>query len=164
MKKGKVSGHSILWAPWRKGYILRAYKMKTCIFCAALRERKDKKNFIVRRSKHAFAILNLYPYNNGHVMIVPNRHSDRFQGLRDDELLDLMHLQNEVLSLLEKKIKPHGINLGVNLGRTAGAGIAGHLHIHIVPRWTGDTNFMPLIGRVKVISESLSSLYARLTE
>ena len=156
--------HSILWAPWRKTYILRVSKKKRCVFCAAWAERNDKKNKIIKRSKHAFAILNTYPYNNGHIMVIPNRHVAGFEHLSDGELLDLMRLQNAIIALLKRRMKPHGFNVGVNLGRSAGAGVVGHVHIHILPRWIGDTNFMPMVARAKVISESLASLYERLTK
>ena len=152
----------VLWAPWRRKYILRGVKEKNCVFCTTHSQKRDKQNFIVRRRAYAFALLNLYPYNNGHLMICPNRHVGRFETLSEKELVDIMRLQNEMLALLQKRMKPHGFNVGVNLGRAAGAGVVGHLHIHVVPRWIGDTNFMPMIGKTKVISESLSSVYARL--
>ncbi len=127
-----------------------------------LRSRNDQKNYIVKRTAHAFAVLNLYPYNNGHVLIVPRRHVAEFGQLKDVELLDLIKLQNDLLLRLKKRLKPHGFNVGANLGIAAGAGVPGHLHIHLVPRWPGDTNFMPVVGKAKVISESLKSLYERL--
>ena len=163
MKRHQKQTLPILWAPWRKNYILRAAKMKNCVLCKACGENNNRKNLIVRRNSHAFAILNLYPYNNGHIMVVPNRHVNQFDKLKDNELLGLMKLQNEIIVLLEERLKPHGFNVGVNLGRVGGAGIIGHIHIHILPRWLGDTNFMPLIAKTKVISESLASLYTRLT-
>jgi len=155
---------SILWAPWRKSYILHLPRKKktSCIFCDMLRSRNDQKNYIVKRTAHAFAVLNLYPYNNGHVLIVPRRHVAEFGQLKDVELLDLIKLQNDLLLRLKKRLKPHGFNVGANLGIAAGAGVPGHLHIHLVPRWPGDTNFMPVVGKAKVISESLKSLYERL--
>ncbi len=119
---------------------------------------------IVKRTKHAFAILNLFPYNNGHVMVVPKKHVKDLSRLTNQELLDVMKLQNEMVELLQKRLKPHGFNIGINIGRIAGAGILGHVHIHIVPRWLGDTNFMPMTAKTKVISESLISLYQRLTD
>ncbi len=164
MKNKNREEHKVLWAPWRKSYILKVSKKKGCVFCKAIEERNDKKNLIVKRSKYGFAILNLYPYNNGHLMVIPNRHVAGFEQLTDNEMLNIFKLQSEMVALLKHRLKPHGLNVGVNLGRAAGAGVAGHLHIHIVPRWVGDTNFMPMIGRSKVISESLVSLYARLSE
>ena len=155
---------TILWAPWRKAYILHlpAKKKSFCIFCDALRSKNDRKNLVVRRTKHSFAILNLYPYNNGHVLVLPKKHTAGFETLKEAELLDLMKLQNEMIHKLKKRLRPHGFNLGANLGVAAGAGVKGHLHLHVVPRWLGDTNFMPVIGKTKVISESLKSLYERL--
>ena len=163
--KPKARRHPILWAPWRKKYVTKvSKKMRRCILCTALKEHKDKKNLVVKRNKHAFAMLNLYPYNNGHLMVMPKRHVRDFEKLSDEELLDLMRLQSELLAILKRRLKPHGFNLGVNLGRAGGAGVLGHIHIHVVPRWIGDTNFMPMIGRLKVLPESLSSLYGRLTK
>ena len=108
--------------------------------------------------------MNLYPYNAGHVMVVPKKHVNDFSKLTEQELLDIIRLQNWALKLLKERMKPQGFNLGVNLGRAGGAGIVGHIHIHILPRWIGDTNFMPMTARTKIISESLSALYMRLTK
>jgi ATP adenylyltransferase len=104
-------------------------------------------------------MLNLYPYNNGHVMVAPYRHVRDLNALSDKEMLDLMKLVNRSVRALSKKLKPHGYNIGVNMGKVAGAGYAGHIHIHIVPRWTGDTNFMPVVANSKIVSESLDSVY-----
>lgn len=108
------------------------------------------------------AMLNIFPYNNGHIMVAPKRHLKTLQGLRDEEMLDLMKLLNIYQSKLEKLLKPDGFNIGINLGKVGGAGFAGHAHIHIVPRFIGDSNFMPILSNTKVISESLESLYKRL--
>ena len=164
MTRRSKSSSTILWAPWRKAYILNLPKKRkeVCVFCQMIRSANDQKNLIVKRTKYAFAVLNLYPYNNGHLLIVSKKHVSDFEGLTDSETLDLTKLQNEMILRLKKRLKPHGFNLGVNLGATGGAGVVGHLHIHIVPRWTGDTNFMPVVGKTKVISESLRSLYDRI--
>ena len=156
---------AFVWAPWRKPYILHLPKKTKpgCIFCRMLKAGNDRKNLIVERTKYSFAVLNLYPYNNGHILIVPKRHVAEFEKLNDQESLDLIKLQNEILKRLKVRLKPNGFNLGVNIGKAGGAGVPGHLHIHIVPRWVGDTNFMPVVGKTKVISESLKSLYDRLT-
>ncbi len=151
-----------IWAPWRKEYILQK-KAKGCIFCTAPKEDRDRKNYIVKRTGHSFAILNLFPYNNGHLMVAPYRHTKDLEGLTDGELLDLMDLLKTSKRLLNKVLKPAGFNIGINIGKSSGAGIINHLHIHIVPRWTGDMNFMPVISDTKVIPESLESLYSRLT-
>jgi ATP adenylyltransferase len=149
-----------IWAPWRIRYITQK-KAKACIFCQALREKKDKKNFIVLRSKYCFAILNTFPYNNGHVMIVSNRHIKLLEQLNEQELLDTMKTLIKTKSILNKILKPDGFNVGINLGKLAGAGIDKHLHIHIVPRWLRDTNFMPVVADTKVISQSLKELYEK---
>lgn len=147
-----------LWAPWRSKYIYMR-KHKGCIFCGSRSEACDKKKHIICRTKHSFAMLNLYPYNNGHVMVAPYRHVKSLDALSNIELVDLFKLLNKVKSLIDKKLKPHGYNIGINLGRIGGAGFAGHVHIHIVPRWAGDTNFMPITAGTKVISESLEAMH-----
>ena len=150
-----------LWAPWRSKFV-KARKKKGCIFC--LKTKKDKEAFVVKKSKFSFALLNIYPYNNGHVMVSPYRHVKDLKELRDKELLDIMKLVQEMQALLEKKLKPHGFNIGINTGKVAGAGYRGHVHIHIVPRWSGDTNFMPVTGNTKVIPQSLEELRKLLTK
>lgn len=155
---GSIAG---LWAPWRKAYIL-GKKSKACFLCRIRRSKRDRTNYVVGRSTHSFAVLNLYPYNNGHVMATPNRHVKKLSQLSDDEQLDLFHLISRMMEQIEMKMKPHGINLGINFGRTAGAGLIGHLHIHIVPRWQGDTNFMPVTANTKVLSEALKSVQEKL--
>lgn len=146
-----------LWAPWRSKYIyLRA--PRTCIFCKG-ETTGGKDSYIVDRSRHSFAMLNLYPYNNGHVMVAPYRHVKGLELLSEGELLDLMRLVNKTKKNIDKKLKPHGYNIGLNMGKVAGAGFAGHIHVHIVPRWRGDFNFMPLLADTKVVSESLEEMY-----
>ena len=148
-----------LWAPWRSKYIYLR-KKKGCIFCNKKSpSRNDAKNYILARGSHSFSILNLYPYNNGHVMVAPYRHVKTLEGLSDAELLDCMKLVNKTKILIDKKLKPHGYNIGANIGKVGGAGFAGHVHIHIVPRWAGDTNFMPIVANTKVVSESLDAMY-----
>ena len=149
-----------LWAPWREKYLYDD-KAKGCILCIAKKANKksDKKKLIVKRSTHSFSILNKYPYNNGHVMIVPYRHVKSLEKLKSEEILDMMSLLNDTKKILDDKLKPDGYNIGINLGQSAGAGIKGHIHIHIVPRWNGDTNFMPVFAQTKIISQSLNSLY-----
>lgn len=146
-----------LWAPWRMEYILNADK-KGCIFCKKLKE-PDKKALIITRGLKCFSILNIYPYNNGHLMAAPKRHIARLDLLDDEELHELMELIAESQKLLQKKFKPHGFNIGLNSGRVAGAGIVGHLHFHIVPRWDGDTNFMPIIGETKIMPQLIEETY-----
>ncbi|MBU4313002.1 MAG: HIT domain-containing protein [Candidatus Omnitrophica bacterium] len=150
-----------LWAPWRSRFV-KARKKKGCIFCMG--KRKDKNAFIVKKTKFSFALLNIYPYNNGHVMVSPCRHVKDLKGLTDKELLDIMKLVRDMQVLLEKRLKPHGFNIGINMGKVAGAGYKDHVHIHIVPRWRGDVNFMPVTGNTKVIPQSLEELRKLLTK
>ncbi|GAB6102587.1 HIT domain-containing protein [Thermococcus atlanticus] len=151
----------LLWAPWRIEYI-RAPKYDGCIFCDFPREERDKERLILHRGKHAFIIMNNYPYNPGHVMIAPYRHVGRWEDLNDEELLEIMQLSQLMIKALKKAMNPDGFNMGVNIGRVAGAGIEDHVHLHIVPRWNGDTNFMPVIDDTKVIPESLEEAYDEL--
>lgn len=153
-----------LWAPWRNAYILKAQKGKTgCIFCELPKEKNDRKNFIVYRGEKSFAILNIYPYNNGHLMIAPYRHIASLTSLNKEENLEIMKLLAQAEATLRKTMKAENFNLGMNLGRVAGAGFDAHLHFHLVPRWNGDTNFMPVISDTKVISQSLEEVYRLLT-
>ena len=147
-----------LWAPWRSKFIYMR-KHSGCIFCGAKKAANTKKRYILERSEHSFSMLNLFPYNNGHVMVSPYRHVRSLELLSREELSDLMSLVNRAKVALDKKLKPHGYNIGLNIGKIAGAGFAGHIHVHIVPRWSGDTNFMPLIADSKVVSESLDAMY-----
>ena len=154
-----------LWAPWRSKYIYLR-KHKKCIFCGhrAADKKKDKACYILTRTLHSFAMLNLYPYNNGHVMVAPFRHVKSPELLSGDELMDLMSLVTKMKERIDKNFHPHGQNIGMNLGRVAGAGITGHLHVHIVPRWNGDSNFMPIVAGTKIISESLDAVYDLLVD
>lgn len=151
-----------LWAPWRSKYITKVGSIKECIFCSKPKSKKDKANHIVFRSRHSFAILNIYPYNNGHIMIVPYRHVNDITKLSDEEIIDIMHLLRKSQELLSKTMNPGGYNIGINVGKAAGAGLKDHAHIHLVPRWVGDVNFMPVFASTKVISESLDALYDKL--
>ena len=153
-----------LWAPWRINYINVARKIRGCLFCRAAKESRDRKNLVLFRSKHILCMLNKFPYNNGHLMLSPYRHIRNLAQLSSDEILDLFHALNKMQALLGKILKPDGFNLGMNIGRVAGAGIPGHLHLHIVPRWKEDTNFMPVIFDTKIISQSLSELYEKLSQ
>ena len=151
-----------LWAPWRMQYIKRADAAEGCIFCAFPAEQKDKENLIILRGEFSFVILNAYPYSNGHLMISPYRHTADLDQLEDAELLEMMTLTRRAVNLLKEAFHPDGFNIGINMGRVAGAGIADHVHIHVVPRWNGDTNFMPVLGDVRVIPESLQAVHAAL--
>ena len=146
-----------LWAPWRQPYITRSVRgpASSCIFCSKGKSRQDTQNLIVTRGRFAFSILNLFPYNTGHLMVTPYRHVGELGDLRQEEWLDLFRLADDAVVRLKKVLKPQGFNLGINFGQAAGAGIPDHLHLHIVPRWVGDTNFMPICADTKVVSQSL---------
>jgi len=153
----------VIWAPWRIEYIKRE-KEKECIFCRGAREERDRENLILLRGTTSFIIMNRYPYSNGHLMIVPYRHVKELGELLCVENLELMNLITKSIEILRADLTPDGFNIGVNLGRAAGAGIDDHLHFHIVPRWSGDTNFMPVIADVKVIPEYLDETYRKLVK
>ncbi|MBI5144683.1 MAG: HIT domain-containing protein [Candidatus Omnitrophica bacterium] len=148
-----------LWAPWRVKYI-RNKKRKKCIFCCGAKS--AQKNYVVFKNRYSFSMLNIFPYNNGHLMVSPKRHVKELALLKKVEVLDLFETLSVTKKLLDKVLKPDGYNIGINLGESSGAGIAGHLHIHIVCRWRGDTNFMPILANTKVISQSLAELYQQL--
>ena len=150
-----------IWAPWRMNYI-RGKKIKGCLFCNKMKSKNDRKNHIIFRGKKAFIIMNIYPYNNGHLMVAPYKHTGDFNKLNSEELLEMMDLLKKAINALKKILKPQGFNVGFNIGKVSGAGVVNHAHMHVVPRWTGDTNFMPVVGGVKVVSQSLDSLYAEL--
>jgi ATP adenylyltransferase len=153
---------NILWAPWREKYVVKATnpsRKDRCVFCAILKEKKDRKNFIFLRTKHSFAVLNIYPFNGGHSLIVPNRHVEDLSRLTAEELKDLMDLVIRVKAIASKALSPDAFNIGMNLGHMAGAGIPHHLHVHIVPRWKADMNFMPVLFDTKVMPVSLAKIY-----
>ncbi len=152
-----------IWAPWRKEFIL-SKKEEGCFFCTAIEDNQDQKNLVLYRGKECFCILNKYPYNSGHLMIAPKMHKDDLSKLNDSEMLELLTLTRDVKNILAKKLKPEGFNLGINFGKVAGAGVEDHIHLHLVPRWKGDTNFMPVIAETKVIPQSLEDLYLELKE
>jgi ATP adenylyltransferase len=151
-----------LWAPWRMKYIEEGSKVEGCIFCLFPAKENDRENLILYRGALSFIMLNSFPYNPGHLMVAPYKHTADLYDLSDEELLDIDHLVRFSVKLLSETMRPDGFNLGVNLGRTAGAGIVDHIHWHIVPRWNGDTNFMPVIGETKVLPESLEATYDKL--
>ncbi len=155
-----------LWAPWRNKYITKVIKNqhKGCTFCRIIKARDDVKNSIFIRGKGVYAVLNIYPYSNGHCLIVSSRHVNDISKMTKDELAEMMDLLVQTKALLKKVLAPHGFNIGFNLGRISGAGIPGHVHMHIVPRWKGDHNFMPVTGQTKVISQSLKVIYKLLTD
>ena len=150
-----------LWAPWRAGFIL-SKKEKGCIFCKRLKEKDSVKNLIIYRGQKALVILNKFPYNAGHTMIVPIRHVGQIENLKTEEAAEFFELLQKTVAIIKKTLRPTSMNLGMNLGRASGAGVPGHLHMHIVPRWIGDTNFMPIIGKTKVVSLPLDPIYKKL--
>ncbi len=152
----------VLWAPWRLRYIEQARTPQACIFCQKAKERRDFENLILKRGKTCFTIMNLYPYTNGHLMVAPYRHTDEFDDLTAAESLELLHDISQSIRILKQGIRPDGFNVGLNLGKVAGAGVEGHLHFHIVPRWQGDSNFMPVLGEVRVIPEHIETTFRRL--
>lgn len=150
-----------LWAPWRLEYI-RGPKAGECIFCRAVEAGDDEKYAVVHRGEHSFVILNTYPYNNGHVMVAPYVHEPTIEPLDDATLLEMMQLVKRSMAALQRIYRPEGFNIGINQGNVAGAGIEEHVHQHVVPRWGGDTNFMPVIGNARVLPQSLSDSWNEL--
>lgn len=150
-----------LWAPWRAKYILGP-KEKGCLLCRVSGEDKDEDNYVLWRGELGYIMLNLYPYNAGHLMIVPYRHEGCLENLNGKESLELMQLAQRSIRALKNSMQPQGYNLGINLGSIAGAGIEGHVHLHILPRWRGDTNYMPALASTKVISQALEETYGTL--
>jgi ATP adenylyltransferase len=155
-----------IWAPWRLEYVKDASKDKEseCIFCAALDAGADDANLIVHRGERSFVILNKFPYTNGHLMVAPYEHIAELQGLDEDTTAEIMSLAQRGIAALEKSYAPHGYNVGFNQGRVAGAGVEHHIHMHVVPRWGGDTNFMPVLGDTRVMNQTLGDSFETLKE
>ena len=153
-----------LWAPWRMEYILEATDQQRhdCIFCTLPRSQADRDNLILWRGRHIFILLNKFPYSPGHLMVAPYTHTADLDTLSPDELTDLMLHVRQAVDCLRQAMSPDGYNIGMNLGRTAGAGIPGHLHYHVVPRWDGDHNFMPVIAETRVMPQHLEHTYEQL--
>ncbi|MCC7352748.1 MAG: HIT domain-containing protein [Anaerolineae bacterium] len=153
----------ILWTPWRMEFIL-SEKPKECIFCTKISAGDDRAEHVLYRGQHTFIALNLYPYNNGHLLVAPYRHVPSTEDLLPEELAELLTLVNKGLGVLRRAMRPHGFNLGANLGKVAGAGVESHVHIHVVPRWEGDTNFMPLLAQTRVIPQWIDQTYDQLRQ
>ncbi len=153
-----------LYSPWRMAYISSAAKSPECLFCALPKSNVDEALLILHRGKSCFVILNAFPYNPGHLMVVPYRHVADYESLSDPELLEMHRLAGDCIAALKRTMAPHGFNMGINLGRIAGAGVDGHVHLHVVPRWSGDTNFTTVIGEMRVLPEALSVTWAKLKE
>ena len=151
-----------LWSPWRLAYITGDRSSSECVFCSALSD-PDADELVVHRGRTCFVILNLFPYNNGHLMVIPNRHIASLAAATPDELSELIELTRVSEVALTETFAPHGMNMGINLGKPAGAGILDHVHMHVEPRWNGDTNFMTVVGRTRVLPEELPDTAAKLS-
>ncbi|MDL2216390.1 HIT domain-containing protein [Desulfovibrio sp. OttesenSCG-928-M14] len=150
-----------LWCPWRIDYILGP-KADNCVFCLPDHEKEDEARFVLHRAKHAFVIMNIYPYSNGHIMVTPYRHLMNICDLTPDEASEIMSLLQSCTRILQQAFSPQGVNIGLNIGEAAGAGIREHLHVHLVPRWNGDSSFMAVLDEVRVMPEHLRQTYAKL--
>lgn len=153
---------SVLWAPWRMEYILSEAKGGGCILCPGEDRERDAERLILHVGPRSLVMMNRYPYNNGHLLVAPRRHVPDLEGLSPEEMLDLLGSVRTSIGALRRLMKPEGFNVGLNLGRVAGAGVEAHLHFHIVPRWSGDTNFMTVLGEVRVIPEHIRETYGKL--
>jgi ATP adenylyltransferase len=151
-----------LFTPWRYAYVTGAEKAQECLFCAASALGDDRKALIVHRGRYCFIMLNAFPYTSGHVMVVPYRHVDQLQALDAPAATELMELTQKMEGILRRLYHPDGLNLGMNLGKAAGAGVAGHIHMHVLPRWVADSNFMTVVGETRVLPEALETTYERI--
>ncbi|HEY6770619.1 MAG TPA: HIT domain-containing protein [Candidatus Sulfotelmatobacter sp.] len=152
-----------LWTPWRYAYISTAEKATGCVFCEAVKAGDDRKTLIVYHGEFCFVILNAFPYAPGHVMIVPYEHLDELRKLPSEAATEMMALSQRLESVLRELYRPDGVNLGMNIGKAAGAGIAGHIHMHMLPRWVADANFMSVVGETRVLPEMLDETWKRMT-
>jgi ATP adenylyltransferase len=150
-----------LWTPWRYTYVTSADKATSCIFCEIERSGDDRKALIVHRGQHNFVVLNAFPYTSGHSMVVPYAHLDRLHNLPESAATEMMALTQRLETILIELYRPDGVNLGMNVGKAAGAGIAGHIHMHVLPRWVADANFMTVIGETRMLPELLETTYER---
>ena len=151
-----------LWTPWRFAYITGADKAPSCIFCDMVARDDDRESLIVHRGEHCFVVLNRFPYTSGHVMVVPYEHLDEFQKLPPAAASEMFSLCQKLEGVLRKLYHPDGINMGMNIGKAAGAGVAGHIHMHMLPRWVADANFVSVISETRVLPEDLATTYARM--
>jgi len=152
----------VVWAPWRMEYVGSDQAGEGCIFCPGDDHTQDEKKLILYRGKWSIVLMNRFPYSNGHLLIAPVRHTCSFEFLSPDEKLDLLNMVERSVSVLNKVMDPAGFNIGMNLGKAAGAGVEDHMHFHIVPRWSGDTNYMTVIGEVRIIPEHIQATYQKL--
>ncbi|MCL4464871.1 MAG: HIT domain-containing protein [Chloroflexi bacterium] len=155
-----------LWTPWRMEYILsdKTDFETGCLFCSKARQGNDRENLILYRGQRTFIILNLYPYNNGHLMVVPYEHTRNVDELDEATLAEMMSEAKRAVQALEKAMSPDGFNIGINIGKSAGAGVDNHVHMHVVPRWVGDSNFMPVVSETRLIPEDPQTTYERLLQ
>ncbi|HYP52183.1 MAG TPA: HIT domain-containing protein [Pyrinomonadaceae bacterium] len=157
-----------LWTPWRFQYVTGEtgekdkVKDAPCVFCALRDDREDERRYVVHRAQHNFLVLNLYPYTSGHLLVVPYEHTSELDAASKETTDELMELAKRAQTVLRETYRPDGFNLGMNLGHTAGAGVAGHIHLHVLPRWAGDGNFMSTVGETRVLPEDLKTTYERL--
>ena len=151
-----------LWSPWRFTYVTQADRASGCVFCQRAAETDDERNFIVHRGRHNYLLLNIYPYTVGHVMIVPYRHIATLEQTSAEELAEMMKLTRRSEAALRNIYRPHGLNLGMNIGKSAGAGVAEHIHMHVLPRWEADANFLSVIGETRVLPEELAVTWGKL--
>jgi len=152
-----------LWTPWRYAYVTTVDQATSCIFCDAPKE-SDQQSRIVHRGNYCYVILNIYPYTNGHVMVVPYAHLDELRMLPADAAHEMMALTQRMEDVLHRLYKPDGINLGMNIGKAAGAGVAGHIHMHVLPRWVADANFVGVVGETRILPEALETTWERIRE
>jgi ATP adenylyltransferase len=155
-------GFDRIWSPWRRAYVTSGAREPGCVLCRALERATDPRSLVVHVAPHSFVVMNLYPYNAGHVMIAPRRHVGSLAEANTEELSEMMALSRRLETVMAEVYTPDGINLGMNLGKAAGAGVADHIHLHMVPRWVGDTNFMTTVGGTRVIPEDPAEACARL--
>ena len=161
---GRMPNTTRVWAPWRS-HVLSQRKMGRCIFCTAKRARRqDRSRYVLARGARVFALLNRYPYTNGHFMIAPYRHIGSLGVFSAAEWLETLRLCRRLMARAQRALRPHGFNIGFNVGRVAGAGFPGHIHLHVVPRWKGDTNFMPVLSDTRIMSQSLEEVYTLLSD
>lgn len=151
-----------LWSPWRYSYISQGQSPSGCVFCAIAAETNDEANYVVHRGAFNFALLNLYPYTSGHLMVVPYEHTAMLESAREQTAVEMFLLVREAERHVRTVYRPEGVNIGMNIGSCAGAGVAGHIHMHILPRWTGDANFMSTVGETRVLPEDLTATYQKL--